>query len=183
MKQLAWKIIYHKYEGLEKKAVDFLSKEAGKYLIRENDLYRLYVLPCEGEGAQIEQSAFVIGMWQESATVRAYVKEQEIKEGGKPVKYFRAHTAGGLDRCVDALLPEAQDQCFCEVGLRHAFPAGDGHAPAGFLIEIFILHAHFHNLVDSLFFSFTGQRAAGAALHTGKTAGTFMKINMDPSFR
>ena len=30
MKQLAWKIIYHKYEGLEKKAVDFLSKEAGK---------------------------------------------------------------------------------------------------------------------------------------------------------
>lgn len=89
MKQLAWKIVYHKYEGLEKKAVDFLSKEAGKYLIRENDLYRLYVLPCEGEGAKIEQSAFVIGMWQESATVRAYVKEQEIKENGYLVKVIK----------------------------------------------------------------------------------------------
>ncbi|MBO5898785.1 MAG: hypothetical protein J6R04_07225 [Clostridia bacterium] len=89
MKQLAWKIVYHKYEGLEKKAVDFLSKEAGKYLIRENDLYRLYVLPCEEEGAQIEQNAFVIGTWQESATIRAYVKEQEIKENGYLVKVVK----------------------------------------------------------------------------------------------
>ena len=52
MKQTDWKIIYNNYQGLEKKAVDFLSKEAGKYLIRENDLYRLYVLPCEKEGVK-----------------------------------------------------------------------------------------------------------------------------------
>ena len=37
MKQTDWKIIYHNYQGLEKKAVDFLSNEAGKYLIRIND--------------------------------------------------------------------------------------------------------------------------------------------------
>ena len=35
MKQTDWKIIYQSYQGLQKKAVDLLSKEAGKYLIRE----------------------------------------------------------------------------------------------------------------------------------------------------
>lgn len=92
MKQTAWKIIYHSYEGLEKKAVDFLSKEAGRYLIREHDLYRLYVLPCIAEGAsiaKIEQSAFIVGLWQESATVRSYVKEQEIKPNGYLVKVIK----------------------------------------------------------------------------------------------
>lgn len=89
MKQTTWKIVYNSYEGLEKKAVDFLSKEAGKYLIRENDLYRLYVLPCEREGGSIEQNAFILGLWQRSETVRRYVGEQEIKPGGYLVKVIK----------------------------------------------------------------------------------------------
>ena len=64
MKQTTWKIIYHNYQGLEKKAVDFLSKEAGRYLIRENDLYRIYVLPCEKVGAKIEENAFIVGLFE-----------------------------------------------------------------------------------------------------------------------
>lgn len=89
MKQTDWKIIYHNYQGLEKKAVDFLSKEAGKYLIRINDLYRLYVLPCEKEGAKIDTNAIVLGLWQESGTVRKYATEEEIKPNGFLVKVIK----------------------------------------------------------------------------------------------
>ena len=82
MKQTEWKIIYSRYEGLQKKAVDFLSKEAGRYLIREDGVYRIHVLPCEKEGAEIEKNAFIVGLWQESETVRKFARESEIKEGG-----------------------------------------------------------------------------------------------------
>lgn len=89
MKQTGWKIVYDKYDGLEKRAVDFLSKEAGKYLIREADLYRIYVLPCEKSGAKIEESAIVVGLWQESKTVKKYVKKEEIKPNGYLVKVIK----------------------------------------------------------------------------------------------
>ncbi len=89
MKQTSWKIIYHNYQGLEQKAVDFLSKEAGRYLIRENDLYRLYVLPCEKKQEKIENNAIVIGLWQKSETVRKYASETEIKENGYLVKVVK----------------------------------------------------------------------------------------------
>ena len=89
MKQTEWKIIYHNYQGLEKKAVDFLSKEAGRYLIRENELYRLYVLPCEKEGAKIDTSAIIVGLWQDSELIRKYVCEKEIKTNGYLVKVIK----------------------------------------------------------------------------------------------
>ena len=51
MKQNDWKIIYTHYSGITKKAINFLSKEAGRLLIREEMVYSIYVLPCEKEGA------------------------------------------------------------------------------------------------------------------------------------
>ena len=77
MKQTDWKILYTSYEGLEKKAVDFLSREVGKYLIRESDVYRLYVLACDKQGAKIEKNAIVVGLYDESETVRKYVESLE----------------------------------------------------------------------------------------------------------
>ena len=62
MKQTEWKIVYHKYEGMEKRAIELLSKEAGKYIIREEGVYTLYVLPCEKEGKAIEKNAIVVGL-------------------------------------------------------------------------------------------------------------------------
>ena len=53
MKQTDWKIIYTKYEGITKKAIHLLSKEAGKFLIRIPNVYQLFVLPCEKEGATV----------------------------------------------------------------------------------------------------------------------------------
>ena len=41
MKQADWKIVYHKYEGMEKRAIELLSKDAGKYLIRDEGVYTI----------------------------------------------------------------------------------------------------------------------------------------------
>ena len=78
-KQISWKIIYHEYKGYEKKAIEFLSREVGKYLIRQEGVYTLYVLPCEKEDvAAITENAIVVALYQDSPTVRKCVKEEEL---------------------------------------------------------------------------------------------------------
>lgn len=86
MRQTDWKIIYTKYEGIAKKAINFLSKEAGKYLIREEGLYKTHVLACEKEGCQVTKNAFFVSLYNDSPTIQKFVKADEIKNGGFLVK-------------------------------------------------------------------------------------------------
>ena len=86
MKQKDWKIIYTKYEGIMKRAVNLLSRDAGAYLIREDGVYRIYVLPCEKEGCEVSKNAFFVGAYGDSPTIRKYVSEDEIPDGGYLVK-------------------------------------------------------------------------------------------------
>ena len=86
MKQTEWKIIYTKYDGITKKAIHLLSKEAGKFLIREPEVYQLYVLPCEKEGAIVSKNAFFVGCYNESTVIKQYVAPSEIPENGFLVK-------------------------------------------------------------------------------------------------
>ena len=86
MKQKDWKIIYTKYEGLVKKAVNFLSKEAGANLIRVPNVYTIYVLPCEKEGCTVSKNAFFVGCYNDSPMIREYVRADEIPEDGYLVK-------------------------------------------------------------------------------------------------
>ncbi len=78
----SWKIIYNKFEGLQKRAVELVNEEAGKYLIRSEGVHTLYVLPCEREGAEIPQNAFIIGRYDESPLIRSLVDMQEIPQNG-----------------------------------------------------------------------------------------------------
>ena len=89
MKQTDWKIIYNNYSGLQKKAVNLLSKEVGRLLIREEMVYSIYVLPCEKEGCEVSKSAFFVGLYDESEMIRKYVSESELTEGGFTVKVIR----------------------------------------------------------------------------------------------
>ena len=109
------------------------------------------------------------------------VEEQEIEERSQSVKDFRTYAAGGLDRGVYTFLFKTQDQRFHEARLHHAFTAGDGHAAAGLLIKIEVLHTHFYNLINCFIFPFICQRPSGTALYAGKTTCTFMEADMDPS--
>ena len=92
MKQTDWKIIYSNYDGISKRAVNFLSKEMGKLIIREPNVYRIYVLPCEKEGASLTKNVVFLGLYQESETIRSFVEEKEIKENGFLVKVIENPT-------------------------------------------------------------------------------------------
>jgi len=89
MKQTDWKIIYTKYEGLTERTVRFLSKEVGGLLIREPNVYRIYVLPCEKEGCQVSKNAFFVGCYNESAEIQKYVAEEDVPQDGFLVKVMK----------------------------------------------------------------------------------------------
>lgn len=89
MKQTDWKIIYSNYSGITKKAINLLSKEAGKFLIREEMVYSIYVLSCEKEGCEVSKSAFFIGLYDECPTIRKFVSEEEVPADGFAVKVVR----------------------------------------------------------------------------------------------
>ena len=70
MKQKDWKIIYASYRGVAKRAVQLLSREAGGLIIREPEVYSIYVLPCEREGCEISKNAFFIGLYAHDPHLR-----------------------------------------------------------------------------------------------------------------
>ena len=82
MKQTDWKIIYASYEGVARRAVQLLSREAGGLIIREPEVYSIYVLPCEREGCEVSKNAFFVGTYADSPTVRAHVGADEIPKDG-----------------------------------------------------------------------------------------------------
>ena len=86
-----WKIVYSSFEGVERRAVELISKEVGERLVREPEVYRLHVLPCvkETENTRIESSAIVIGTYDESAIVRRFITEEELPDGAYAVKVVR----------------------------------------------------------------------------------------------
>jgi len=86
MKQTDWKIVYTDYVGPEKSAVNFLYKEAGKLLIREPNMYRIYVLPCEKEGCTVSKNAFLVSCYPKSAAIQKLVAPEEVPTEGFLVK-------------------------------------------------------------------------------------------------
>ena len=77
-KQTSWKIVYNRFEGMQRRAVEFLSTEMGKWLNRQDGLYTLFVLPCVKEGVEIDKNAVVVGLYDESETVRRYISKTEL---------------------------------------------------------------------------------------------------------
>ena len=86
MKQTDWKIIYTSYEGVAKRALELLSREAGGLIIREPEVYSLYVLPCEREGCEVTKNAFILGLYDQSPLIRSLVAREEVPEDGYLVR-------------------------------------------------------------------------------------------------
>ncbi len=87
MSKRNWKIIYASYEGMEKKAVELVSKEMGSFIVRDNGIYTIHVLPCEKEkSAVIDRNVVIIGLFDESKLIQKYIHSDEVKEDGYVVK-------------------------------------------------------------------------------------------------
>ncbi len=88
IRETSWKIIYSTYDCVEKRAVELISREVGERLVREPEVYKLHVLPCEreNENTTIEHSAIVIGTFDESRIIQKYVSQEELPERAYGVK-------------------------------------------------------------------------------------------------
>lgn len=86
MKQTDWKIIYSSKGKIAQNALRLLYKEAGKHLIREQGVYRIYVLPCEKEGAAFAKNTILLGLYEESREIQKFVSPEEVPEKGFAVR-------------------------------------------------------------------------------------------------
>ena len=99
-KETAWKIIYSRFNGVEKRAVELLSRELGEKVNRAAEVYTLHVLPCEieNESSQVDINAIVIGTYSESALIRGYVTKEEAEANAYIIKVVRnpQHNEGSI---------------------------------------------------------------------------------------
>jgi len=87
MKTQNWKIIYNKYGGMQRKAVELIAKEMGALTLRNEGVYTIHVLPCEKETASpVRGNAVVIGLYCESEIIRRHIAADAIQSDGYAIK-------------------------------------------------------------------------------------------------
>ncbi len=97
-----WKIIYSDYSGMEKKAIELVSREMGRFINRDKGVFTLHVLACEAGEALPDTNAVVIGRWENSKLIRAYVERDEIPNNGYIVRVVDNPENHDLKLCIIA---------------------------------------------------------------------------------
>ena len=131
MKNRNWKIVYSSYEGVEKRAVEFLNQEIGGRILRDPGIYSVHVMACEKAGCALDKNAIVVGTWENNALIRSLVRRDEVPEGGYLVRTMDNPGDPSLQLVViagdtpSAVLWGAVD--FVDDGLPAIAPLHDGH--------------------------------------------------------
>lgn len=87
MNKRDWKIVYSNYSGMERKAVELISREMGALILRDKGVYTIHTLACERESeTKPDSNAVVVGLYDESSVIREYIKPDEIPEHGYAVR-------------------------------------------------------------------------------------------------
>lgn len=115
MKQTEWKIIYSNEDQISRKALQFLSKEAGQHLVREKGVYRLYVLPCEKEGAEFAKNTILLGLYDSSKEIQKYISAEEVPADGFAVKVVESPLDPEEGRIVILTAHKAQELFYAAV--------------------------------------------------------------------
>lgn len=120
-----YKILYSNYSGVEKKAIELLSREVGAVVCRDAGAYTIHVLPTVPDTGDITDNCIIIGQYANTPSVQAYISAEEIPANGYLVKVLQddaaqrhnvvlitAHSAigvfyGAVD-FVDNYLPDAE---------------------------------------------------------------------------
>ena len=83
-----WKIIYNNFSNVEKRAVEFINKEVGRFLIRDEGVYSLYTLSIVKDTTvnTVDGNAFIIGVYDKSALIQRFVAPNELENKGSLLK-------------------------------------------------------------------------------------------------
>lgn len=86
MAERNWKIYYSSFSGPQKRAVELIYRELGKYILRDRGVYSFHSLSCETDGFENNCNAIVLGTYNESAILQNYFEPTEINQNGYAVK-------------------------------------------------------------------------------------------------
>ncbi len=81
-----WKIMYTKYQGLEKKAIELVGAEVGKTILRDKGVYTLHTLAVEKINDNFDKNTIIIGIYDDNPYIQKYVEKKEIPENGYCVR-------------------------------------------------------------------------------------------------
>ena len=84
MTVIDWKILYTNYQGPEKRAVEFLYREMGGWLLREPGIYAIHTMACEQAvtSANADTNLVVLGCLRENAILRRFIQTSEVPTNG-----------------------------------------------------------------------------------------------------
>ena len=125
----SWEILYSDFSGAERRAVEMLSRNFGRYVLRDQGVYALHVLPCRKEAGPVGKNAIVVGTVGESALARRFVRPEEIPAGGYCVRVVPNPDSGAY-RIV--IVTAAEKNLLC-------------HGAAAFLREYIVDNAPAHD--------------------------------------
>ena len=86
-----WKVVYSSAEGPQGRALETLTERLGPYFLREGHIATAMVLPLEkdgGEPVKGKRDIIVVGVPSENATLRGYLKDASVPDGGYLIRTF-----------------------------------------------------------------------------------------------
>lgn len=84
MNTVDWKILYTNYQGPEQRAVEFLVREMGSWVLREPGVYAIHTMPCEPAQtiAGATTNLVILGCLQQNAILRHFIQPSEVPADG-----------------------------------------------------------------------------------------------------
>ena len=138
MKNRNWKVVYSSYEGVEKRAVEFVARELGGLILRDPGVYSVHALAVEKAGTPLDRNAVVIGTYSGNDVLRRFLSPADVPAGGYCVRIIDNPDAEGCQLVLvagdtpAATLWGAID--FIDDGLPAIAPKHDGHT---FMADLF----------------------------------------------
>lgn len=83
-----WKLLYSSCSGVEGRALEYLTGELGKYILRDPGVYAFYTLPCEKVTSDSlpDCDAIVLGTLAENPLLQRFIRAEEIPAKGSLVR-------------------------------------------------------------------------------------------------
>lgn len=96
-----WTLIYAKYEGAQKRAVDLVYRELGTYLTRDVGVYSFHAVACTAQAQSEDGNQVFFGTYNDHAVFKEHFAAEEIPVNGYAVKVCDAPQHQG---CKQVLL-------------------------------------------------------------------------------
>ena len=77
-----WTIYYTNYSGVEKRAVELVSREMGTFTVRDPGVYCVHVLPVQKFVGEITGNAVIIGTFDSDPIFAKYIDRVQVPENG-----------------------------------------------------------------------------------------------------